>query len=155
MAKDGLLIYIESRLGGDWPRLTAVQTLATGRHCATVGSAERYCLAILDVETSMTVTKPSELEGLKAIGAIVAATLQRMGHMIEPGMTTRELDEIGRRALEREGAKPAPELVYGFPGATCISVNHVIAHGIPGKQVIGPGDLVNIDVSAEKKRFLR
>ncbi|MGI9502359.1 MAG: type I methionyl aminopeptidase [Geminicoccaceae bacterium] len=101
----------------------------------------------------MTVTKSSELEGLKAIGGIVAETLQQMGSAIEPGMTTRELDDIGRQRLERQGARPAPELVYGFPGATCISVNHVIAHGIPCEQVIGPGDLVNIDVSAEKDGF--
>ena len=101
----------------------------------------------------MTVTRSSELEGLKAIGGIVAQTLQQMGSAIEPGMTTEALDEIGRTALERQGAKPAPELVYGFPGATCISVNHVVAHGIPGEQVIRPGDLVNIDVSAEKDGF--
>lgn len=101
----------------------------------------------------MTVTKQAELEGLKAIGGIVARTLQRMGSALEPGMTTRELDDIGRQALERQGARPAPELVYDFPGATCISVNHVIAHGIPGEQAIGPGDLVNIDVSAERDGF--
>ncbi len=101
----------------------------------------------------MTVTKPSELLGLKTIGGIVAETLQQMGSMIEPGMTTRELDDIGRQRLERQGARPAPELAYGFPGATCISVNHVIAHGIPGEHVIAPGDLVNIDVSAERDGF--
>jgi methionyl aminopeptidase len=106
-----------------------------------------------DVGASMTVTRQAELEGLKAIGGIVSQTLQQMGSALEPGMTTRELDEIGRQALERQGTRPAPELVYGFPGATCISVNYVIAYGIPGDQVIGPGDLVNIDVSAEKDGF--
>lgn len=107
----------------------------------------------LNIQTSMTITKPSELEGLKAIGGVVAETLQQTGSAIEPGMTTRELDDIGRQRLERQRAMPAPELAYGFPGATCISVNHVIAHGIPDEQVIGPGDLVNIDVSAEKDGF--
>ncbi len=48
---------------------------------------------------------------------------------------------------------PAPEASYGFPGATCISVNEEIAHGIPGARVIRPGDLVNIDVSASKNGF--
>ncbi len=101
----------------------------------------------------MTITKSSELEQLKTVGGIVAETLQHMGRAVEPGMTTRELDDIGRQLLEQRGAQPAPGLVYGFPGATCISINNVIAHGIPGGQEIERGDLVNIDVSAEKNGF--
>ncbi|WP_210528942.1 type I methionyl aminopeptidase [Rubellimicrobium arenae] len=96
----------------------------------------------------MTITNEDDLEDLKAIGRIVANTLQAMGRAMEPGMTTRELDGIGRALLEREGATPAPESTYDFPGATCISVNEEIAHGIPGDRVIRAGDLVNIDVSA-------
>lgn len=98
----------------------------------------------------MTVSSEDELTALKAIGRIVADALEAMGRAIEPGMTTRELDRIGRTVLEEAGARPAPEMVYGFPGATCISVNEEIAHGIPGERRIRPGDLVNIDVSAEK-----
>lgn len=101
----------------------------------------------------MTISSESELEGLRAIGRIVAQVLKAMGAAIEPGMTTRELDDLGRALLEREGARSAPELAYGFPGATCISVNEEIAHGIPGSRVIRAGDLVNIDVSAEKNGF--
>ena len=73
-----------------------------------------------------------------------------MGAALEPGITTAELDAIGRKVLEDAGARSAPELSYNFPGATCISVNEEIAHGIPGARVIRAGDLVNIDVSAEK-----
>jgi methionyl aminopeptidase len=98
----------------------------------------------------MTVSSDDELTALKAIGRIVADTLEAMGKAIEPGMTTRELDAIGRAHLEAAGARPAPEMVYGFPGATCISVNEEIAHGIPGERRIAPGDLVTLDVSAEK-----
>ncbi|MCG7599619.1 type I methionyl aminopeptidase [Halomonas sp. McH1-25] len=101
----------------------------------------------------MTVTKQSELDGLKEIGRIVANTMQAMAASMEPGMTTRELDEIGKGLLEREGALSAPQSSYGFPGTTCISVNEEIAHGIPGKRVIMPGDLVNIDVSASKNGY--
>lgn len=101
----------------------------------------------------MTVTSEDELEGLKAIGRIVANVLETMRAALEPGITTAELDALGRRLLEAEGARPAPELAYGFPGATCISVNEEIAHGIPGPRVIRAGDLVNIDVSAEKGGF--
>ncbi len=73
-----------------------------------------------------------------------------MAAALEPGMTTAELDAVGRAALEGAGARPAPELSYGFPGATCISINEEVAHGIPGDRRIAAGDLVNIDVSAEK-----
>ncbi len=98
----------------------------------------------------MTITQQDDLEGLQAIGRIVANTLQAMAGAMEPGMTTRELDQIGREMLEREGAVSAPESTYDFPGATCISVNEEIAHGIPGDRVLCSGDLVNIDVSASK-----
>ncbi|GJD54643.1 type I methionyl aminopeptidase [Methylobacterium dankookense] len=101
----------------------------------------------------MTVSNDDELQGLKRIGRIVADTLEAMGKAIEPGMTTLELDQVGRAFLEAAGARPAPEMVYGFPGATCISVNEEIAHGIPGARRIAPGDLVNVDVSAEKDGY--
>jgi methionyl aminopeptidase len=101
----------------------------------------------------MTVTKEEELDALRDIGRIVANTMQAMARAMEPGMTTAELDQIGRALLEREGALPAPEAVYGFPGATCISVNEEIAHGIPGRRVLRSGDLVNIDVSASKDGY--
>ncbi len=101
----------------------------------------------------MTIGSEDELEKLKAVGRIVADILRTMGACLEPGMTTRELDELGRARFEALGARPAPELAYGFPGATCISVNHEIAHGVPGDRKIAAGDLVNIDVSAEKDGF--
>jgi methionyl aminopeptidase len=101
----------------------------------------------------MTIFNDDDLKSLQDIGRIVAQTLAAMGRAIEPGMTTAELDQIGRALLEREGARSAPELDYEFPGATCISVNDEIAHGIPGARRIEAGDLVNIDVSAEKAGF--
>ncbi|KAB1073290.1 type I methionyl aminopeptidase [Methylobacterium planeticum] len=101
----------------------------------------------------MTVSSEDDLAGLRRIGRIVANALEAMGKAVEPGMTTRELDQVGRAFLEAAGARPAPELAYGFPGATCISVNEAIAHGIPGDRRIRPGDLVNIDVSAERDGY--
>jgi methionyl aminopeptidase len=97
----------------------------------------------------MTIETEKELEGLKRIGRIVGLTLQEMGNSVRPGMTTLELDEIGARFMARHGARSAPQMTYDFPGATCISINEEVAHGIPGERLIAPGDLVNIDVSAE------
>ncbi|WP_423068105.1 type I methionyl aminopeptidase [Devosia sp. CN2-171] len=97
----------------------------------------------------MTITTEAELERLKAIGRICAVARDAMAAALRPGITTLELDDIGRRILDENGARSAPEITYDFPGATCISVNEEIAHGIPGSRVIKAGDLVNIDVSAE------
>ena len=98
----------------------------------------------------MTISNEYELERLKIIGSIVARTIKAMRQALEPGITPRELDRIGAAVLEREGALSAPATSYGFPAATCISVNMDIAHGIPGDRPIAGGDLVNIDVSASK-----
>jgi methionyl aminopeptidase len=98
----------------------------------------------------VTITSEAELERLKAIGRICALARDAMAAVLKPGITTLELDDIGRKILEENGAQSAPEVTYDFPGATCISVNEEIAHGIPGSRVIAEGDLVNIDVSAVK-----
>lgn len=97
----------------------------------------------------MTADSEKDIQALKAIGRICAETLRKMMAAAQAGMTTRELDEIGRTLLEAEGARSAPEVVYQYPGATCISVSPVIAHGIPGKHVLSEGELIHIDVSAE------
>src|SRR4051812_41993067 len=97
----------------------------------------------------MSIDSEADLVALRKIGRIVANCLQAMGKALEPGMTTQELDEIGRKFLEFHGARSAPKLTYNFPGTTCISVNEEAAHGIPGSKILNAGDLVNIDVSAE------
>jgi methionyl aminopeptidase len=91
---------------------------------------------------------------MKSVSEAVALTLKEMRNFVKPGMTTRQLDELGGQILTDLGAKSAPRLTYGFPGWTCISLNNEIAHGIPSdKRVICEGDLINIDVSAELDGF--
>ncbi len=97
----------------------------------------------------MTADTEEDIKALKAIGHICAETLHKMMAAARAGMSTRELDEIGRSLLEAKGARSAPEVVYQYPGATCISVSPVIAHGIPGEHVLADGELIHIDVSAE------
>lgn len=97
----------------------------------------------------MTADSQKDIQYLKAIGRICAETLRRMMGATRAGMTSRELDEVGRAFLETEGARSAPQVMYKFPGATCISVSPVIAHGIPDEHVLREGELIHIDVSAE------
>jgi len=67
-----------------------------------------------------------------------------------PGISTAELDAYGAEILLKFGAKSAPNLVYKFPGCTCISLNQEICHGVPrANRILKEGDLINIDVSAE------
>ena len=97
----------------------------------------------------MTADSDEEIEGLKRIGRFVGQTLQEMIKALKPGMTTKDLDQVGQAFMRANGVRSAPILVYQFPGHTCISINDEAAHGIPGNRVVQPGDLVNIDVSAE------
>ena len=98
----------------------------------------------------MSIEGPDDLEGLRRIGAIVASARDAVLREVRAGVSTAELDEVGRDVLLAHGARSAPQLAYNFPGYTCISVNDALAHGIPSKrQVLREGDLVNIDVSAE------
>lgn len=97
----------------------------------------------------MTIHTEEELQGLQSAGQLVSSVLARMVQVAEPGMTTSELDVLGEKWLAEAGAESAPRLTYGFPGATCISVNEEIAHGVPGPRRLAAGDMVNIDVSAK------
>lgn len=102
----------------------------------------------------MLITNEDELNGMKAISEVVAATLKQMQEHAQIGMSTKALDEFGGDILKRFGAKSAPFETYGFPGWTCISLNQEAAHGIPSKdKIIKEGDLINIDVSAELNGF--
>lgn len=102
----------------------------------------------------MILESDKELEHLKEIGCIVADTLQHMISKAQPGMNTWELDQLGGEVLAKRGARSAPIVTYNFPGHTCISVGEDGAHGIPKKSItLKEGDLINIDVSAEKNGF--
>lgn len=97
----------------------------------------------------MRIESDKDLRGMKRIGEICGLTLKLMLDNVEAGMSTRDLDDIGRDCLRKAGALSAPVQAYGFPGYTCISLNDEAAHGIPRKdRFIHAGDLLNVDVSA-------
>ena len=102
----------------------------------------------------MSITKESELIGMKRVSEVVGTTLKLMREYAKVGMSTKELDEYGGEILRSYGAKSAPFETYDFPGYACISVNEEVAHGIPSKnKILKEGDLINIDVSAELNGF--
>jgi len=101
----------------------------------------------------MSIRSRHDFEKLRAIGRIVRRALDRTAAAVRPGITTAELNEIGARVLAEEGAESAPPKVYGFPAALCISVNDEAIHGIPGGRVVQAGDLVKLDLVAEKDGY--
>jgi len=102
----------------------------------------------------MSIETNEQLEALKAIGRIVGRALREMARHVRPGVSTAGLDAIGAKLLAAEGARSAPPIVYGFPGAVCISVNDEIVHGVPGTRVVAAGDLVKLDLTAEKGGYM-
>jgi len=101
----------------------------------------------------VSVETPEQLEGLRRAGAAVAATLREVRRHVRPGATTAQLDAIAAATLRRHGARSAPRLVYGFPGHICISVGDVAVHGIPGPRRLRAGEIVTIDVTAERDGY--
>ena len=102
----------------------------------------------------MSINGPEELQGLRAAGAVARRMLDEMQRHVRPGVTTGELDQVGAKVMEQQGARSAPALVYEFPGANCISVNEEAVHGIPGQRELQSGDLVKLDVTIEKDGFM-
>jgi len=102
----------------------------------------------------MSINGPEELESLRAAGAVVRRVLEAMKREVRPGITTKQLDEVGSQVIEENGARSAPAMVYGFPGANCISLNEEAVHGIPGDRALRAGDLLKLDVTVEKDGFM-
>ena len=91
----------------------------------------------------------NELRLLRAAGRISQKALRLAGGAVEPGVTTKEIDEIVRKYIEGQGATPSFLGYGGFPASACISVNNVVVHGIPSEEcVLKSGDIVSIDVGA-------
>jgi methionyl aminopeptidase len=97
----------------------------------------------------MSVDTPEELEGLRRAGALAAQVLAEVRAAVAPGVSTGELDALAAERMRDAGARSAPIVTYGFPGAICISIGDEVVHGIPGERRLLEGDLVKLDVSLE------
>jgi methionyl aminopeptidase len=84
---------------------------------------------------------------MRAAGKLAASVLDMITQHVQPGISTEELDRLCHDYISAHDAVPAPLNYKGFPKATCISLNHVVCHGIPGPKTIRNGDILNIDVT--------
>jgi methionyl aminopeptidase len=91
---------------------------------------------------------PEEIACMRRAGRVVALAHQVLAEMIKPGISTESLDRAVAELFSREGAKPAFKGYHGFPANICTSVNEVVVHGIPGRQVLEEGDIIGIDIGS-------
>jgi len=99
----------------------------------------------------ITLKSEEELIYLRAAGRIVADVLAELREVIitNPGITTKELDQLAESLIIRRGAKPAFKGYRGFPCCLCASVNQQVVHGIPGDYKLQPGDIVSLDLGVK------
>ncbi|MEA5500298.1 type I methionyl aminopeptidase [Limnoraphis robusta Tam1] len=89
-----------------------------------------------------------EIEKMRQAGRLAAQLLNHLEPMVQPGVSTLELNDEAERWTKAHDARSAPLGYHGFPKSICTSVNHVICHGIPNaKQILQEGDIINIDVT--------
>ncbi len=89
----------------------------------------------------------ADFAAMRKAGRLAAETLDFIGEYVVPGVTTEELDRLCAEFIAERGGISAPLNYRGFPKSVCISVNHVVCHGIPGDKTLVEGDVLNIDVT--------
>ena len=89
-----------------------------------------------------------DFAGMRAAGRVAATILDDIGPLVVPGATTAALDDFVRERMVAAGAVPATLGYRGYTHSSCISINHVVCHGIPSERALKDGDIVNIDVTA-------
>ena len=99
------------------------------------------------------VKSEKEIDLIRESCKIVRDTLDFVGSKIQAGMSTREVDELVERYIRASGANPSCLGYGGFPASACISVNEMVVHGIPDERILKDGDIVSVDVVADKKHY--
>jgi methionyl aminopeptidase len=90
---------------------------------------------------------PDAFEGMRRAGRLAAEILDALAPMVQPGVTTGEIDDVVRKMTLDGGAVPATLGYRGYAHSCCVSINHVVCHGIPSDKALKDGDIVNIDVT--------
>jgi methionyl aminopeptidase len=92
---------------------------------------------------------PSELETMHRAGLVVWDVLDSLRRMVQPGMTTMELDQFAERRAVEQQARPAFKNYRGYPASLCTSVNEQVVHGIPSDRRLREGDILSLDFGVE------
>ncbi len=95
----------------------------------------------------------ADIEVMREACKIVGETLNFIGEMIKPGITTKEISDAAEKFILSHGGKPSFKNYRGFPAAACVSVNDVVVHGIPNNLKLREGDIVSVDIGVLKNGF--
>ena len=95
----------------------------------------------------ITIHQPADFAGMRAAGRLAGETLDMIAGHVVPGVSTDHLDRLCHDFITGHGAVPAPLNYRGYPKSVCISINHVVCHGIPSERRLDEGDISNIDVT--------
>lgn len=96
----------------------------------------------------ITIKSSHEIELMRIAGRIVALAHKAAQRAVHPGISTQELDKVIEDTIRLNGATPSFKGLYGFPAASCISINSVLVHGIPNNTILHAGDIVSVDIGA-------
>ena len=100
------------------------------------------------------IKSPREIEIMRQSAKIVATVLKEISQLVQPGMTTADLDAHAEKRIREMGATPSFKGYHGFPGSICSSINNEVVHGIPSpKKVIRLGDVLKVDTGAFYQGF--
>ncbi|BAY13613.1 type I methionyl aminopeptidase [Calothrix sp. NIES-2098] len=100
------------------------------------------------------IKSPREIEIMRQSAKIVATVLKEISELVQPGMTTADLDAHAEKRIREMGATPSFKGYHGFPGSICSSINNEVVHGIPSpKKVIRTGDVLKVDTGAYYQGF--
>ena len=103
---------------------------------------------------SITIKTPREIELMREAGRILAEVHNELGKIIEPGITTLEIDKMGEKLIRSFGCEPSFLNYQGYPASICVSVNEEVVHGIPSqKRILKEGDIVSLDAGVIYKGY--
>ena len=92
-------------------------------------------------------------EGTRKAGAVAAGALDEVAKIIKPGIKTDDIDKLCFEFINDNDAYSAPLFYRGYPKSCCTSTNHIVCHGIPKNKFLKEGDIVNVDVTAQKNEW--
>ncbi len=144
--RDGALARDRPGLTTGWRRTLAI--LATPRYMGPMTEYQHVTSADTVLrDGTIKLHGPEGFEGMRKAGRLAAEILDALAEKVVPGVTTGELDDFVRQMTLDGGAVPATMGYRGYAHSCCISINHVVCHGIPSDKRLKDGDIVNIDVT--------
>src|SRR5258708_4805110 len=125
-----------------WSRNRTRRLFQAASHGCSLANRQREFVKVISLK------RPREIELMREAGRLVARAHRLIRNMIEPGVTTEQIDSVVETLFAQHGATPLFKGVPGkvpFPSVCCISINEQVVHGIPGVRRLEPGDIVKVD----------